>query len=189
MLSIPYIHAQTGTITVKGNVMADGEPVIGATILIKGQSSGTATDIDGNFTLNVASNGTLVVSYIGYGTKEVPVEGRQFINVELTADVVALQDVVVVGYGTQRKINLTGAVSSVSTKEFEGKLISNALEALQGTTPGLIIQQGSSNPGSAPAINIRGLNTMNNNDPLVIIDGIEDRSPTSIRQISRTSQS
>ncbi|SCM58793.1 TonB-dependent receptor SusC [Petrimonas mucosa] len=188
MLSIPYIHAQTGTITVKGNVMADGEPVIGATILIKGQSSGTATDIDGNFTLNVASNGTLVVSYIGYGTKEVPVEGRQFINVELTADVVALQDVVVVGYGTQRKINLTGAVSSVSTKEFEGKLISNALEALQGTTPGLIIQQGSSNPGSAPAINIRGLNTMNNNDPLVIIDGIEgslaNLNPADIENVS-----
>ena len=151
------LYAQSNTIAVKGKVMADGEPVIGATVLVKGVSTGTATDMDGNFSLNVASKAVLVVSSIGYETQEVPVNGRQFINVVLKSDVVALKDVVVVGYGVQKKVNLTGAVSSVSTDELEGKPISNVLEAMQGTTPGLVIQQGSSTPGSVPSINIRGL--------------------------------
>ena len=151
------LYAQSNTIAVKGKVMADGEPVIGATVLVKGVSTGTATDMDGNFSLNVASKAVLVVSSIGYETQEVPVNGRQFINVVLKSDVVTLKDVVVVGYGVQKKVNLTGAVSSVSTDELEGKPISNVLEAMQGTTPGLVIQQGSSTPGSVPSINIRGL--------------------------------
>lgn len=182
------LYAQSNTIAVKGKVMADGEPVIGATVLVKGVSTGTATDMDGNFSLNVASKAVLVVSSIGYETQEVPVNGRQFINVVLKSDVVALKDVVVVGYGVQKKVNLTGAVSSLSTDELEGKPISNVLEAMQGTTPGLVIQQGSSTPGSVPSMNIRGLNTMNNNDPLVIIDGIEgslaNLNPADIEQIS-----
>ena len=182
------LYAQSITIAVKGKVMADGEPVIGATVLVKGVSTGTATDMDGNFSLNVASKAVLVVSSIGYETQEVPVNGRQFINVVLKSGVVTLKDVVVVGYGVQKKVNLTGAVSSVSTDELEGKPISNVLEAMQGTTPGLVIQQGSSTPGSVPSINIRGLNTMNNNDPLVIIDGIEgslgNLNPADIEQIS-----
>ena len=182
------LHAQSNTITVKGKVMADGEPVIGATVLVKGVSTGTATDIDGNFTLNGASKAVLVVSSIGYETQEVPVNGRTLINVVLKSDVVALKDVVVVGYGVQKKVNLTGAVSSLSTDELEGKPIANVLEAMQGTTPGLVIQQGTSTPGSVPSINIRGLNTMNNNDPLVIIDGIEgslaNLNPADIEQVS-----
>lgn len=182
------LYAQSNTITVKGKVMADGEPVIGATVLVKGVSTGTATDMDGNFTLNVASKAVLVVSSIGYETQEVPVNGRTLINVVLKSDVVALKDVVVVGYGVQKKVNLTGAVSSLSTDELEGKPIANVLEAMQGTTPGLVIQQGTSTPGSVPSINIRGLNTMNNNDPLVIIDGIEgslaNLNPADIEQVS-----
>lgn len=182
------LYAQSNTIAVKGKVMADGEPVIGATVLVKGVSTGTATDMDGNFTLNVASKAVLVVSSIGYETQEVPVNGRKLINVVLKSDVVALKDVVVVGYGVQKKVNLTGAVSSLSTDELEGKPISNVLEAMQGTTPGLVIQQGTSTPGSVPSINIRGLNTMNNNDPLVIIDGIEgslaNLNPADIEQVS-----
>lgn len=182
------LYAQSNTITLKGKVMADGEPVIGATVLVKGVSTGTATDMDGNFSLNVAPKAVLVISSIGYETQEVPVNGHKFINVVLKSDVVALKDVVVVGYGVQKKVNLTGAVSSVSTDELEGKPITNVLEAMQGTTPGLIIQQGSSTPGSVPSINIRGLNTMNNNDPLVIIDGIEgslgNLNPADIEQIS-----
>ncbi len=182
------LYAQSNTITVKGKVMADGEPVIGATVLVKGVSTGTATDMDGNFTLNVASKAVLVVSSIGYETQEVPVNGRKLINVVLKSDVVALKDVVVVGYGVQKKVNLTGAVSSLSTDELEGKPIANVLEAMQGTTPGLVIQQGTSTPGSVPSINIRGLNTMNNNDPLVIIDGIEgslaNLNPADIEQVS-----
>ena len=182
------LYAQSNTIAVKGKVMADGEPVIGATVLVKGVSTGTATDMDGNFSLNVASKAVLVVSSIGYETQEVPVNGRTLINVVLKSDVVALKDVVVVGYGVQKKVNLTGAVSSLSTDELEGKPIANVLEAMQGTTPGLVIQQGTSTPGSVPSINIRGLNTMNNNDPLVIIDGIEgslaNLNPADIEQVS-----
>ena len=182
------LYAQSNTITVKGKVMADGEPVIGATVLVKGVSTGTATDMDGNFTLNVTSKVVLVVSSIGYETQEVPVNGRKLINVVLKSDVVALKDVVVVGYGVQKKVNLTGAVSSLSTDGLEGKPIANVLEAMQGTTPGLVIQQGTSTPGSVPSINIRGLNTMNNNDPLVIIDGIEgslaNLNPADIEQVS-----
>lgn len=182
------LYAQSATTTVKGKVMADGEPAIGVTILVKGTSTGTATDIDGNFSIDVNPKATLIVSSVGYETQEVPVNGRKIINIVLKSDVVALQDVVVVGYGVQKKVNLTGAVASVSTNELEGKPIANVLEAIQGTTPGLIIQQGSSTPGSSPSINIRGLNTMNNNDPLVIIDGIEgslaNLNPSDIEQIS-----
>ena len=111
------LYAQSNTITVKGKVMADGEPVIGATVLVKGVSTGTATDMDGNFTLNVASKAVLVVSSIGYETQEVPVNGRKLINVVLKSDVVALKDVVVVGYGVQKKVNLTGSVSSMVVKD------------------------------------------------------------------------
>jgi TonB-linked outer membrane protein, SusC/RagA family len=182
------LYAQSNKITVKGKITAEGEPVIGATILIKGLTVGTTSDLEGDFALDVAPKSTLIVSFIGYETQEVPVNGRASINIALHPDVVALQDVVVVGYGIQKKINLTGAVSSISTDELAGKPISNVLEAMQGTTSGLIIQQGTSTPGSSPAINIRGLNTMNNNDPLVIIDGIEgslaNLNPADIEQIS-----
>ncbi len=110
--------AQSDLISVRGSVVDNGEPVVGATVMVKGLFTGTATDIDGNFSLNVSPTGTLVVSYIGYETVEIPINGRKFINVELRADVVTLDDIVVVGYGTQRKVNLTGAVSSVSTKSW-----------------------------------------------------------------------
>jgi TonB-linked SusC/RagA family outer membrane protein len=182
------LHAQSPTITIKGKVVADGEPAIGATIQVKGTSMGTTTDIDGNFTINAPERGTLVFSYVGYQSQEIAVNGRGTLNVTLRSDVVALGDVVVVGYGVQKKINLTGAVASVNSEELEGKPVANVLQAMQGTTPGLIIQEGSSTPGSVPSINIRGLNTMNNNDPLVIIDGIEgslgNLNPADIDQIS-----
>lgn len=193
LLSMAFINvgtvcAQSELITVSGNVSGDGEPVIGATIMEVGTSNGTATDIDGNFSLKCNLKATLRISFIGYQTQDVKLNGRNSVNVVLKSDVQMLQDVVVVGYGVQKKVNLTGAVSSVSTDDIEGKPTVNVLEALQGTTPGLIIQQGNSNPGSAPSINIRGLNTMNNNDPLIIIDGIEgslaNLNPSDIEQIS-----
>lgn len=182
------MYAQSNQIEVKGTVYADGDPVIGATIMLKDLYTGTITNIDGEFSLRASADAVLIVSYVGYETQEISVDGRSFINITLIADIRTLDDVVVVGYGTQKKVNLTGAVSSISSKELEGKMLSNAIEGLQGTTPGLVIQQGSSTPGSAPSINIRGLNTMNNNDPLVIIDGIEgslaNLNPSDIDQIS-----
>lgn len=187
-MNVGTVCAQSESITVSGNVSGDGESIIGATVLEVGTSNGTATDIDGNFSLKCSSKAALRISFIGYQTQDIKVNGQKHINVVLKSDVQILQDVVVVGYGVQKKVNLTGAVSSVSTDEIEGKPTVNVLEALQGTTPGLVIQQGSSTPGSAPSINIRGLNTMNNNDPLVIIDGIEgslaNLNPSDIEQIS-----
>lgn len=183
------LFAQTeGDIEVKGRVTSQGEPVIGAGVLVKGTTTGTATDVNGNFVINVSPDAILTVSSIGYTDAEVSVGGRGFINVELEPESLSLEDVVVVGYGTQKKINLTGAVASVDTDVLEDRPIANAVEALQGSVPGLVIQQGSSTPGSSPSINIRGLNTLNNNDPLVIIDGIEgslaNLNPSDIDQIS-----
>ena len=182
------LSAQTGTHRVSGQVISNGESVIGASVMVKGTSQGTVTDVDGYYVISTRPEAVLVFSAIGYETKEVPVQGRSTVNVELAEENTLLNDAVVVGYGVQKKVNLTGAVASVSTEELEGKPIANVLEGLQGTTPGLVIQQGSSTPGGSPSMNIRGYNTMNNNDPLVIIDGIEgslaNLNPNDIDQIS-----
>ena len=179
--------AQSRMIAVTGNVTADGEAVIGVTVQVKGTANGTVTDFDGNYSLQAPSDGTLVFSYVGYETQEVQVNNQKQVDVVLKSGIL-LKDVVVVGYGVQKKINLTGAVSSISSDELKGKPVSNVLEALQGTAAGLIIQQGTSTPGGVPSLNIRGLNTMNNNDPLVIVDGIEgslaNLNPNDIDQIS-----
>ena len=184
----PTALAQSRTHRVSGQVVSNGESVIGASVLIQGTSIGTVTDVDGLFTLQTAPQDILVISAIGYETKEVPVEGRSNLTIELPEENLLLNDAVVVGYGVQKKVNLTGAVASVSTQELEGKPIANVLEGLQGTTPGLVIQQGSSTPGGTPSMNIRGFNTMNDNNPLVIIDGIEgslaNLNPNDIDQIS-----
>lgn len=181
-------QAQTGTIKVSGTVSCGSESVIGASVMVKDTRIGTVTDLDGYYSIDVAPDAILTVSSIGYTTVDVAVSGRSTVNVILEEDSINLADAVVVGYGVQKKVNLTGAVASVSTEDIEGKPIANVLEGLQGTTPGLIIQQGSSTPGSAPSLNIRGYNTMNNNDPLVIIDGIEgslaNLNPADIDQIS-----
>ena len=180
--------AQNATNRISGTVVSNGEPVIGASVMVKNTSVGAATDIDGNFTIQAASDAVLVVSAIGYQTKEVAVNGASTLNISLEESSTLLEDAVVVGYGVQKKVNLTGAVASVSTEELEGKPIANVLEGLQGTTPGLVIQQGASTPGGSPTLNIRGYNTMNDNNPLVIIDGIEgslsNLNPQDIDQIS-----
>lgn len=190
MVLTGQLMAQSKMIAIKGKVISgiDKETIVGATILIKGTGSGTSTDVDGNFALEVPTDAVLVVSCIGFRSQEVVVGGRTELNIVMEVESVDLEDVVIVGYGTQKKVNLTGAVASVSTKDLEGKPVSNVVEALQGTTPGLIIQQSNSQPGMRPSINIRGLNTMNNNDPMVIIDGIigdiQNVNPSDIENIS-----
>lgn len=122
---------QTGT--VKGQVVdANGEPIIGASVLVKGTTNGTITDFDGNFTLNNASKGILVVSYIGYKTQEVPVNEKNLMKIILKEDTEVLDEVVVVGYGTQKKATLTGAVASVSGDILESRPVSNTAIGLQG---------------------------------------------------------
>ncbi|MCQ2185192.1 MAG: TonB-dependent receptor [Bacteroidales bacterium] len=182
------VLAQTGTITVSGQVTCNGEAVIGASIMVNGTSNGTVADFDGNYSISATSDAVLTVSAIGYSTIEVPVSGRTKVDIVLTEDSQLLDDAVVVGYGVQKKVNLTGAVASVSTEDIKGKPMANVLEGLQGTTPGLVIQQGSSTPGGSPTINVRGLNTLNDNNPLVLIDGIEGSlasiNPNDIEAIS-----
>ena len=173
---------------VSGTVVSNGESVIGASVIVKGTSQGTVTNVDGFYTIQTKPDAVLVFSAIGYEPVEVAVAGRNTVDVTMEESSLLLDDAVVVGYGVQKKVNLTGAVASVSTKELEGKPINNVLEGLQGTTPGLVIQQGSSTPGGVPSMNIRGYNTMNDNNPLVIIDGIEgslaNLNPNDIDQIS-----
>ena len=173
---------------VSGTVVSNGESVIGASVMVKGTTQGAVTDVDGFYTIQTTPGAVLVFSAIGYEPQEVNVAGRTKIDITLEESSLLLDDAVVVGYGVQKKVNLTGAVASVSTKELEGKPINNVLEGLQGTTPGLVIQQGSSTPGGVPSMNIRGYNTMNDNNPLVIIDGIEgslaNLNPGDIEQIS-----
>lgn len=159
-------------ITVKGHVKDDtGEPVIGASVLESKTVNGTITDIDGNFVLTVPSGSVLTISFIGYATQEVAVNGKTSLTVVLKEDAKVLDEVVVVGYGTMKKSDLTGAVSSVGTKDIKDSPVANIGQAMQGKVSGVqIIDAGK--PGDNVTIKIRGLGTINNSDPLVVIDGI-----------------
>lgn len=161
--------------SISGVVSAEDGPLPGASVAIKGTSVGTITDADGRFNVTIPAHAEpiIVVSFIGYTGEEVTLsEGQTTVTVFLTADVSTLDEVVVIGYGTKKKTNLTGAVSEVSEQAFSGKPVVNAYQALQGEAAGLIIQQGTSEPGTNPSINIRGLNTINGNNPLIIVDGV-----------------
>lgn len=177
---IPQI---TGTV-----VDEKGEPIIGANVGVVGQSVGAITDMDGNFTLSASQGSRLQVSYIGYATQEVTVKGTR-LSVVLREDSKALDEVVVVGYGTQKKVNLTGAVSVVSTKDLRIKPVGQTSVALQGLIPGLTIKQSTGEPGNDGAsIRLRGVGTLSDSDPLVLIDGIEGSmnniDPSSIESIT-----
>ncbi len=149
----------------------NGEPVIGATIREKGTSNAVITDIDGNFTMSVSDNAVLQVSYIGYTEQEVPVAGKTSVDISLKESADMLNEVVVTGYMTQRKADLTGAVSVVSVDEMQKEGENNPVKALQGRVPGMYITADGTPSGSA-TVRIRGIGTMNNNDPLYIIDGV-----------------
>lgn len=160
--------------TVKGMVKGpDGLPVIAANISQKGANNATITDLYGNFTLNVTGQQpVLVISYIGYVTTEINVSGRPFVEVVLQEDVAALDEVVVVGYGTMRKKDVTGAVSSVRTEEITKSASSNVLQAIAGKMSGVQVVQNSGAPGGDVSILIRGVGTINDASPLYVIDGV-----------------
>lgn len=159
-------------ITVQGVVKDQtGETVIGASVMEKGTTNGTITDIDGDFSLNMSSNGTLVVSFVGYKTQEVQVKGQKQLQVVLSEDAEMLDEVVVIGYGTMKKSDLTGAVSSIGNKDIKDSPVSNLGQAIQGKISGVqIVDAGK--PGDNVSIKIRGLGSINNCDPLVVIDGV-----------------
>ncbi len=154
---------------------ANGQPLPGANILEKGTTNGAQTDFDGNFSITVTDeNAILVVSYLGFLTSEISVNNQTTINVALSEDSAKLDEVVVVGYGSQKKINLTGAVVSVKGDDINKRPITQGSQALQGVASGVYINTNSGEPGNDNAsINVRGVGTLNNSDPLVLIDGIE----------------
>ena len=159
-------------ITVQGVVKDQtGETVIGASVMEKGTTNGTITGIDGDFSLNMSPNGTLVVSFVGYKTQEVQVKGQKQLQVVLSEDDEMLDEVVVIGYGTMKKSDLTGAVSSIGNKDIKDSPVSNLGQAIQGKISGVqIVDAGK--PGDNVSIKIRGLGSINNCDPLVVIDGV-----------------
>ena len=159
--------------TVRGTVTDQaGMPVIGANIVVKGSSTGTITDFDGKFSLEVPSGSVLVVSYIGYLSQEVPVGNKTTINVTLKEDTQALDEVVVVGYGTMKKSDITGAISSVSEESIARQPVANVSTALQGLATGVSVTSSSGSPGEAATIRIRGVGTVNDAEPLYVVDGM-----------------
>lgn len=151
-----------------------GEPIVGASVRVKGGSEGTVTDVQGNFNLTISRNATLVVSYLGYTPKEISVMGRSLFDISLSAATTGLNQLVVVGYGKQKKVNVTGSVSTVSGETLTSTPVSNVSNMLIGNTPGLSGVQSSGEPGrNAATIHIRGISTFYSQDPLVVIDGIQ----------------
>lgn len=161
----------TGTI-----VDEKGESIIGASVSVKGSTNGTVTDIDGKFSLNVEDNATITISYVGFLTQELSVNGKSDFRITLVENAEILNEVVVVGYGIMRKKDLTGSLSSVGAKAMQDKPVSNIGEALQGRAAGVqIVNSGA--PGSNVSIRIRGLGSINNSDPLLVVDGVPTDMP------------
>ncbi|MEX0362447.1 MAG: SusC/RagA family TonB-linked outer membrane protein, partial [Allomuricauda sp.] len=147
-------------------------PLAGVTVIIKGTTVGTVTDFDGNYLINAEEGQALIFSYLGFLEKTVTVGASDTIHVVLQEDVQGLDEVVVVGFGTEKKVNLSGAVSNVSIKDLDTRPINNVTQGLQGISPGLNIDFNSGEPGANPVVNIRGFTSINGGDPLIIIDGV-----------------
>ncbi|HYC87318.1 MAG TPA: TonB-dependent receptor [Chryseosolibacter sp.] len=180
-------------VQVTGKVIDEaGLPLPGVNVIEKGTTNGVATDAEGKFSLTVGNNAVLVLSFIGYATQEVPVNNRNYIDVTLAPDVTSLQEVVVVGYGEQKKVTVTGSVVAVQGTELQKAPVMDLSNSLAGRLPGVTAIQSSGEPGyDASTIRIRGINTLGNSNALIVIDGIPDRdggfgrlSPQDIESIS-----
>ncbi|NME69266.1 SusC/RagA family TonB-linked outer membrane protein [Flammeovirga aprica] len=163
-------------------------PIPGANILIKGTTQGTVTNMDGEFSLSTNENDVLLFSYIGYQPQEISVKGKSAIEVQMVLDAKQLEEIVVVGYGVQKKSVVTGAISSIKSEDVESTPIANASQALQGRTSGVIVQSNSGAPGGAVSIKIRGVSSNGNSSPLYIVDGLQvgninNLSPNDIESI------
>lgn len=187
--STPAIRKVKGIVTDKS-----GEPIIGATVQESQSKAGTITDLNGNFSLDVSENSVLHVSYIGYSPIEIKVGNKQSFNIRLDEDILALDEVIVVGYGTQRKVNLTGAVTQVGAKELENRPVANMSQLLQGIVPNMNVTFNSGRPGVGGTFNIRGSTSISEGTsisggaPLILVDGIEtslDRiNPRDVESVS-----
>lgn len=185
------VMAQTLSISGKVTDKNSQEPVIGASVLIEGTTNGTITDVDGNFMLsNVPSKGNLVVSYIGYATQKLPINGKTNFTIALAEDTENLDEVVVVGYGVQKKVNLTGSVSAVKGEALERRPVADATQSLQGMVPGLLVSNSNTGrPGGSGSLTLRGQGNLDNNaNPYILVDGVEmslsDVNPNDIENIS-----
>lgn len=160
--------------TIKGVINDEqGETIIGASVIIKGEDTGTTSDMDGRFTLEAPEGAILVISYIGYHTQEVKVRKRSLLRVVLKEDNQLLDEVVVVGYGTVKKSDLTGAVSGVSNRQYKNQPVQRVENILQGRTPGVEVTATSGMPGASMKVRVRGTTSINkSSDPLYVIDGI-----------------
>lgn len=170
------------SLTISGRVLdSSGSPLPGVTVVVKGTTQGTITDGDGNYSIsNVPGDGTLVFSFVGMKTQEIPISGKETINVILTEDAIGIEEVVAIGYGTIKKSDLTGSVSSVQGELISDRQTLQLSQALQGAIPGLMVTKTGNKPGDDATIRIRGITTINNSDPLYIIDGV----PGSINNIN-----
>lgn len=177
MMLVPLLALGIGSLKaqniVTGRVVSvgDGDPLPGVNILIKDSNRGTASDIEGRYSMEVNDNDILVFSYIGFESLEVAVNGRSVIDVALTLDISQLQEIVVVGYGTQRKRDVVGSISSIDGADISEKPVPNALNALQGKASGVLVTN-TGQAGAAPTIRIRGVGSVNGVDPIFIVDGI-----------------
>ena len=162
------------TITVKGTVVdKEGEPLIGASVVVQGETLGTATDFDGNFSISAPSNGTLLVSYVGYETQEIAIDGRTEINVTLHENSVLLGEVVAIGYGVVKKSDATGSVAVIKPDDIEAGIATSTQDLLVGASPGVVVTMDGGKPTGGATIRIRGGSSLSaNNNPLVVIDGV-----------------
>src|SRR5690606_17488773 len=178
-----YQELHPSALNVTGRVIdSDGNPLIGVNILVQGTNIGTTTDLDGQFILNdLDEQAVLVISYIGYRSQEIPLEGRTTLTIIMNEDIQTLDEVVVVGYGTQKRVNVIGSVTSIDEKEITASPVSKLSNALAGRLPGAIFMQDGGEPGNDEAsIRIRGNSTLGNNSPLIVVDGIPGRDINSL---------
>lgn len=175
---------------IKGTILdATGMPVIGTNVMVKGTTNGTITDMDGKFSLEVDKNAILVVSYIGYANQEIKVGNQNTLSITMKEDAEALDELVVVGYGVQKKVNLTGAVSNVKADLLQNRTSSNPANMLTGNVVGVTLVQNSGQPGAdAATLRVRGIGSLGNSEAMVIVDGIESSldnvNPSDIENIS-----
>lgn len=166
-----------------------GEPVIGANVVEKGTTNGSVSDVDGNFSLNVSEGAVLQISYIGYLVQEIPVKDKKTFNISLQEDTQTLEEVVVVGYGTMKKKDLTGSVGSVKGETLAARKTTQLSSALQGAIAGVVVTRNNSAPGSSATISVRGITTIGDSNPLIIVDGVPvdglyDVNPNDVENIS-----